>query len=86
MFLHIPRHQLVPLRFALRAAIHATPEMRERFIGNVELFVFRPAEMSFGFAHCVCARRVAVRFARAGGRHAVTNGGLDADQRRLIGD
>ena len=86
MFFNIARHQLVPLRFGLRAAIDATPEMRERFIGNVELFVFRPAEMPLGFAHGLFARRIAVRFARAGGRHAVTNGRLDGNQRRLIGD
>jgi len=86
MFLHIARHQLVPLRFGLRAAIDCFSEMGERFIGNVELFVLRPAKMSLGFADCFFAGRIAVRFARAGRRHAVTNGCLDGNQRRSIRD
>ena len=53
--------------------------MRERFIGNIELFVFRPAEMALGFAYGIFAGRIAMRFARARGRHAVTNRRLDRD-------
>ena len=65
--------QRVPLRFLLRAAIDRFAKMRQRFVGNVKLLVFRPAEMSFRFAHRFFARRIAVGFARAGGRHAETN-------------
>ena len=77
MLLLIFLNQLVPLFLELRAAIDRLTEMRQRFIGNIKLFVFGPTEMPFRFAHSLFARRVAVGFARARRRHAITNYGLD---------
>src|SRR5205807_10538373 len=77
MFLAVILDQSVPFRFGLRAAIYCFTKMRERFVGNVELFVFGPAEMALGFAHGILAGRIAVSSARAAARHAVTNDCLD---------
>ena len=70
-------HQRAPFCFLLRAAFNRFTKMRQRFIGNVKLLVFGPTQMPFRFAHRFFARRVAVRLARAGGRHAITNDRLD---------
>ena len=84
MFFTISFDQVIPFALILRAAIDRFTEMRQCFIGNVELLVFRPAEMTLRFAHGILARRVAVGFTRARRRHAVTNDRLDRNQRRLV--
>src|SRR5207248_9545352 len=70
MFFTISFDQVIPFALILRAAIDRFTEMRQCFIGNVELLVFRPAEMTLRFAHGILARRVAVGFTRARRRHA----------------
>src|SRR5438309_7762706 len=79
-------NQFVPFFFLLRAAFDRLSKMRERFVGNVKELVFGPAEMALGLTHGIFARRVAVRFARSGSGHAVTNRRLHRDQRRPIGN
>ena len=73
VLLEIFVNQRAPFFFMLRAAIYAPAKVRQSFFRHEELFVFRPAEMSFRFTHGVFARRITVRFARARRRHAVTD-------------
>ena len=70
MLLLVVFNQRIPFRFLSRATINRFTKMIQSFIGNVELFVFRPAEMSLRFTNCVAARRIAVRLARARRRHS----------------
>ena len=70
MLLFVSFNKLSPLGFKLFAALNRFAEVCESFFGNVELFVFRPAEVPLRFLHRVFARRVAVRLARALRRHA----------------
>ncbi len=50
--------------------------MVEGRIRNVELFLFGPTKIAFGFLDGLFAGRVAVRLTRTGCRHAKTNRGL----------
>ena len=77
MLLLVFLDQRFPFFFLLRAAFNRFAEMRQRFVGNIELLVFGPAEMTFRFAHGLFAGRIAVRFARALRRHAETDDRLD---------
>src|SRR5262245_23613647 len=84
MSLCILLNQRLPLIFELLAAWHRFTEVRERFLRNVELLVFRPAEMSLRFAHCVLARCIAVSLARALSRHSEADDCLHRNQAWLI--
>src|SRR5260370_9126720 len=75
-------YQLFPFALLLRAPFDRFSEMRDRFIGHVELFVFGPAEMPLGFFYALFAGSVAVSFARAGGGHPITNRRLNGNHRR----
>src|SRR5437588_9155951 len=86
MFFRIPINQLAPFFFPPRAALNSLAKMFERGFRNIELLVLRPAEMTFRLPHRFRAGRIAVRLARAGGRHSITDDGFDGDQRRLRAD
>ena len=69
----VSRNQIVPFVLRFRAAIDRFTKMRQRFVRNIELPIFRSAEMPLGFADSFFAGRVAVRLAGAGSRHAVAD-------------
>src|SRR5262249_26898141 len=51
-------HQIVPLALMLRAAFDSFAIVCERFVRNIELFVFRPVEMPLCFAHGIFSGRI----------------------------
>ena len=58
--------------------------MCEGIFGQIEVFVFRPAERAFRLFDGLCAGRIRVRLACPGGGHAEADDGLDRDERRAI--
>src|SRR6267142_6189270 len=84
MLLFVLFDQRFPLRLLLRATVDRFTKVSQRLIGYIELFIFGPTEVPFGFPHRFLTGSVAVCLARAGGGHAVTDYRLDGNQRGLI--
>src|SRR6476659_9459238 len=65
--------QSIPIGLLFCSAIDGCAKMLQGFVGNVELFVFGPAQVTLGFSDCVFPRRITMRLACTGSRHTVSD-------------